>query len=129
MSDGRSPWRWVSGMHLLPGRGQPPQTNLLLKTDTRLARIHLGPTAFLGERNIEIRKGDTVQVTASSVATGDSHTVSAREVRRGAEAWTFRNAVGQPLWDPALLKPRKWTARRIAITAIAMGAMPTLLRH
>src|SRR5918996_3802747 len=31
---------------------------LLLRTDTDTFRIHLGPTAFLNERKVEIRKGD-----------------------------------------------------------------------
>jgi len=73
-------------------------------------RIYLGPTAFLSEKNIEIRKGDTLQVTVSHIAAGHAHVVLARELRKGAAAWALRDAAGQPLWSSSSTEPRRfWT--------------------
>lgn len=69
---------------------------------------------------MEIRKGDALEVTGSRVTIGESHVVLAREIRKGANAWTLRDAAGQPLWSPVQKEPRRfWTKKKIFLFVLA----------
>jgi hypothetical protein len=65
------------------------EKQLLLKTDTETVQIHLGPTAFLTENNVEIRKGDTLEVTGSRITVSDSHVILARAFGSAATGGRF----------------------------------------
>ena len=113
-----------TGGHTI-GQGQSgvQETRILLKTDTGTVEIHLGPTAFLAERKVEITAGDTLEVTGSRVTIGESHVVVAREVRNSENAWTLRDATGQPLWSSFRTEVRGfWTTKRIVLAALAVKA-------
>jgi hypothetical protein len=88
----------VSGM--MRGRGPMDMqgTHLMLKTDKETIEVHLGPSAFLAEKKVEIAKGDAVEVTGSRVKIGESDALLAREIRKGETSWTLRDASGRPLW-------------------------------
>lgn len=73
-------------------------THLMLKTAKETIEIHLGPSAFLREKNIEIAKGDAVEALGSRVKIGPSDALIAREIRKGGTSWTLRDANGRPLW-------------------------------
>jgi hypothetical protein len=88
----------VSGMRGGRGRMGVQGTHLMLKTDTETIEVHLGPSAFLTEKKIEIAKGDAVEVLGSRVKMGESDAVIAREIRKGEASWTLRDANGRPLW-------------------------------
>jgi hypothetical protein len=133
VNGGRSFLSKVLGLHTLGlGHTGVQEKQLLLKTDTDTLRIHLAPTAFLTERKVEIRKGDTLEVTGSSVTIGDAQIVLAREVRKANNAWTLRDAAGQPLWSPAQTESRGfWTKTKVllAILAVKVALLATVLRH
>jgi hypothetical protein len=108
------------------------EKQVLLNTDTGTVEIELGPTTFLNAKKVEIRKGDTLEVTGSRVAIGESHVVLAREIRNGDTAWTLRDATGQPLWSPVQTQARGfWTTKRILLAAVVVkvAALATVLRH
>lgn len=73
-------------------------THLVVKTEKETIEVHLGPSAFLKEKNIEIAKGDAVEVVGSRVKFGESDALIAREIRRGETSWTLRDTNGRPLW-------------------------------
>ena len=111
-----------------PGR----LTQLLLKTVTGTVLIHLGPTLFLEAKSVEIREGDTLEVTGSRVTLGDAPVVLAREIRRGDNVWTLRDATGQPLWNSVQTEARGfWTKKKILLTAVAVkvALLATVLRN
>lgn len=130
---GRSALYWVSRIHTLGlGHTGVQEETLLLKTDTGTVQIHLGPSAFLTEKKVEIRKGDTLELIGSRVTVGEAQVVLAREIRRGDNAWTLRDATGRPLWSSSPTKSRGfWTKKRVvlAIVAVKVVALATVLRH
>jgi len=130
---GRSALDRLIQIHTL-GQGQTAvqEKQLLLKTDTGTLEIELGPTAFLDDKKVEIRKGDTLEVIGSRVTSGEAHLVLAREIRKGNNVWLLRDATGQPLWRSAQTEARGfWTTKRVllAVIAIKVVALATVLRH
>lgn len=71
---------------------------LILKTDAGTFDVQLAPPAFLAEKKVKIKKGDTVEVIGSRVTIGDSQLVLARQIRKGKTSWTLRDADGAPVW-------------------------------
>lgn len=127
---GRSALYWLFRIHTL-GQGQTgvQEKQLLLKTDTGTVQIQLGPTAFLTEKNVEIRKGDILEVTGSRVTIGESQVVLAREIRNGDDTWALRDATGQPLWSS--VQRGFWTKKRVLVAVVVIKgvALATVLRH
>jgi hypothetical protein len=133
VNSGRSLFSRLLGIHTLGlGHKRVQEKQLVLKTDTDSVRIYLAPTAFLTERKLEIRKGDTLAVTGSRVTVGDSRIVLAREIRKADNTWTLRDAAGEPLWSAAQSEPRGfWTKTKVllAIVAVKVALLATVLRH
>jgi hypothetical protein len=130
---GRSLFSRLFGIHTLGlGPKEVQAKQLLVRSESRMLQIHLGPTTFLTEKGLEIRKGDTLEVTGALVMIGDSQVVLAREVRKGDSAWTLRDEAGQPLWSTAQTEGRGfWTKKKVLIGAVAIkvALLATVLRH
>jgi hypothetical protein len=75
-------------------------THITLKTRTDTLEVHLGPTAFLNEKNVAISKGDTL-VIGSRVAVDAEPVFIAKEVKKGDSVWTLRDGAGLPFWRGA----------------------------
>jgi hypothetical protein len=73
-------------------------THLTLKTSADTLEVHLGPTAFLNEKEVAIAKGETLVIVGSRVAVDGERVFIAREVKKGDRVWTLRDAAGLPLW-------------------------------
>jgi hypothetical protein len=84
----------MSGM----GPGMMPGMHLMLKTEKETLEVHLGPTAFLTEKKVDLKKGDAIEVVGARVKIGDSDALLAREIRKGEASWVLRDANGRPLW-------------------------------
>jgi mono/diheme cytochrome c family protein len=89
----------VEEVKQLPMRGGPGGTHVTLKTDKGVLDVHLGPSAFLAERHFEISKGDQIEVTGSKMSIDGTEALVAREVKKGSQVLTLRNANGIPLWS------------------------------
>lgn len=130
---GRGALYWLTRIHTLGlGHEGVQHKQLLLNTDTGTVPIYLGPSTFLDEKKVEIKKGDSLAVTGSRITIGDSQVVLAREIRRQDLVWTLREATGQPLWSSILTEVRGfWTKKRVflAIVAAKVVALATVLRH
>jgi hypothetical protein len=133
VKNGRSFWSRLVRIHTLGlGHKRVQDQQLLVKTDMEAVRVHLGPTAFLTEKKVEIRKGDTLEVTGSRVTIGDSQVVLAREIRKADQAWTLRDAAGQPLWSANQTEARGfWTTTKVllAVIAVKVALLATVLSH
>lgn len=130
---GRGPLGWLLRVHTLGlAHNGVQEKRLFLKTDTDTVEIQLGPTAFLNEKKVEIRKGDTLEVIGSRVTIGESQVVLAREIRKGDDAWMLRDAAGQPLWSSVQTEARGfWTTKKVLLTVVVIKvvALATVLRH
>ena len=130
---GRGALYWLTRIHTLGlGHEGVQEKQLLLNTDTGTVPIYLGPSTFLDEKKVEIKKGDSLEVTGSRVTVGDSQMVLAREIRRRDLVWTLREATGQPLWSAIQTEEGGfWTKKKVffAIVAAKVVALATVLRH
>jgi hypothetical protein len=81
------------GRHSLGG------THLKVKTEQAVVAVHVGPTAYLTEKGITLAKGDTLEILGSRVTVDEESVVIARQIKKGDNTWTLRDASGRPLWS------------------------------
>ena len=81
------------GRHALGG------THLVVKAEKEALAVHVGPTAYLTEKGITLAKGDTLEVLGSRVTIDKEPVVIARQIKKGDNTWTLRDASGRPLWS------------------------------
>ena len=81
------------------GRYSLGGTHLTFKTATETLEVHLGPTAFLKEKKVALAKGDEIELLGSRVTLDGEQVILVREVRKGTDTWTLRDASGRPLWS------------------------------
>jgi hypothetical protein len=81
------------GRHALGG------THLVVKSEKEALAVHVGPTAYLTEKGIALAKGDTLEILGSRVTIDKEPVVIARQIKKGDNTWTLRDASGRPLWS------------------------------
>ena len=74
-------------------------THLMVKTEKEALAVHVGPTAYLIEKGITLAKGDTLEILGSRVTIDKEPVVIARQIKKGDNTWTLRDASGRPLWS------------------------------
>jgi hypothetical protein len=74
-------------------------THLVLKAETERLEVHLGPTAYLAEQRVRLATGDVVEILGSRISIDDMPVLLARQITKGGETWTLRDATGRPLWS------------------------------
>ena len=74
-------------------------THLTVKTEKETLEVHVGPTAYLTEKGITLAKGDTLEILGSRVTIDEKPVVIARQIKKGDNAWTLRDASGRPVWS------------------------------
>ena len=60
--------------------------------------VHLATTEFTKMVEMNLRKGDTIQVTGWKTEFEGAETIFARQVTRGNDIYTFRAKDGAPAW-------------------------------
>jgi hypothetical protein len=74
-------------------------THLTLKTAGGTLDVHLGPSRFLQANKFEVSKGDHIKVLGSKVQYQGHDALIAREVTKGDQKLTLRDAQGIPKWS------------------------------
>lgn len=74
-------------------------THVVLETDQETIEIHLGPSAFIADQKLVLQNGDAVEVIGSRVSIAGAAAILAREIRKGEQAVTLRDAQGFPSWS------------------------------
>jgi mono/diheme cytochrome c family protein len=74
-------------------------THVVLKTDKGPVDVHMGPSSFLAEKQFTLAKGDQIEVTGSETKYNGTEVLIARQVKKGNQVLTLRNANGVPLWS------------------------------
>ena len=72
--------------------------HVMLKTDKETFEVHLGPVHYLKEQKVDLAKGDAIEVSGARMTMGGRHVILAREIRKGDQTWTLRDADGRPHW-------------------------------
>ena len=83
------------------GRGRRGMggTHLVLKTEKDAVAVHVGPTAYLVEKGITLAKGDRLEILGSRVTVDNETLLIARQLKKGDNTWTLRDASGRPAWS------------------------------
>ena len=73
--------------------------HLVAKNDKASLAVHVGPAAYLAEKKITLAKGDTVEILGSRVTIDNEAVLIARQIKKGDDTWTLRDASGRPAWS------------------------------
>jgi DNA/RNA endonuclease YhcR with UshA esterase domain len=72
--------------------------HLVLATSSGSIEVHVGPASFVSSHHVTVAKGDALTVVGSKVTMGGRDVLLAREIRKGDQVLTLRDARGFPLW-------------------------------
>ncbi len=88
----------VSGtvQDLKPGAQQG--MHVMLKTSDAILELALGPSWYQTEKKYQIAKGDELTVTGAKTTVEGHDLLLVREIRKGSQTMTFRDAKGFPMW-------------------------------
>lgn len=81
-----------------PGMRGLSGTHVVIRTDQETIEVHFGPSAFLVEQKFAVQTGDSIVVVGSRTTVAGAAVVLAREVRKGDQTVTLRDAQGFPKW-------------------------------
>jgi hypothetical protein len=73
---------------------------LILRNESETVVVYVCPKPFEDEMGITFAKGEQISFTGSKVKEEESEVILAREIVKGTDTWTFRDAKGSPVWDP-----------------------------
>ncbi len=77
-----------------PGQG----THVMLKTSDATLELALGPTWYQTQKKYDLAKGDQIDVIGAKSKVDGRDVLLVREIKKGAETMTFRDAKGFPMW-------------------------------
>jgi DNA/RNA endonuclease YhcR with UshA esterase domain len=86
----------VKNLPSSPGGGG---VHLVLAAPSGPVEVHVGPAWFVTSKSVTFAKGDTLTVVGSKVTMEGEQAVIAREIRKGEQVLTLRDANGFPLWS------------------------------
>ena len=88
----------VQVVQQVTGPGSGAGTHLTLKTTSGTRELALGPSRYLTQKHYILARGDEITAIGAK-ATVDGHdVVVVREIKKGSETMTFRDAKGFPMW-------------------------------
>ena len=77
-----------------PGQGM----HVMLKTADATLELALGPSWYQTEKKYVLAKGDQIDVVGSKNTVEGREVLLVREIKKGSETMTFRDAMGFPVW-------------------------------
>jgi len=72
--------------------------HVMLKTSDATLELALGPSWYQTEKKYELAKGDQIDVIGAKSQVSGRDVVLVREIKKGSETMTFRDAKGFPMW-------------------------------
>jgi len=72
--------------------------HLMFKTGGNVIEVHVAPVDFTNLVEVNLKKGDSIEVTGWKTQLDGVDTIFAREIRRGTDVFTFRTKDGKPAW-------------------------------
>ena len=99
----------VSITKITPYSGMSQGVHVELRTEKETISVHLGPSWFLDNQELTLKKGDRVSVRGSRVTFSGTPALIAAEIHRGSDTLLLRDESGYPLWAA-------WRARKGSTT-------------
>jgi hypothetical protein len=90
----------VDEVSILPLGNKKDLRELIIKSGEDKIYIYVCPETFEKEMGISFSKGDEIAVTGSKVKQEELDVILAREMTKGTDTLVFRDAKGNPVWDP-----------------------------
>jgi hypothetical protein len=84
----------VEGLKPGPQQGM----HVMLKTSDATLELALGPSWYQTEKKYSIAKGDEINVVGAKSKVDGRDVLLVREITKGSETMTFRDAKGFPMW-------------------------------
>lgn len=81
-----------------PGRGMGG-IHLVFDAPDGRVDVRVGPAAFVEGQHVTFAAGDSLTITGSKTTIDSQQVIVAREIRKGDQVLTLRNAQGFPLWS------------------------------
>ena len=81
---------------LKPGHQQG--IHIMLKTADATLDLALGPSWYQTEKKYELAKGDSIEAIGAKNTVDGREVLLVREIKKGTETMTFRDAKGFPMW-------------------------------
>ncbi len=82
----------------IPVKRMDKGVQLELKTDKETIPVHLGPSWYVDEQDVQIEKGDKIKVIGSRVTFEGKAIIIAKTIEFGKETLNLRDEKGVPLW-------------------------------
>ena len=82
-----------------PAGGAMGGLHLIVNTPSGLTEVHVGPAWYVASKNITFAKGDALTIVGSHTRMAGKDAVIAREITKGGQTLTLRDAKGFPLWS------------------------------
>ena len=82
-----------------PMSGMSQGVHLVVKSGEDPVSVHLGPSWFIENQDIQLEVGDRIELKGSRVTLGGAAVVIAAEVKKGEQVLVLRDAEGIPVWS------------------------------
>ena len=83
-----------------PEKGKEKESaHLVLKDTDKMIDVTLCPKSFLDDMGISFAKGDEISLIGSKITQDGGDILLAREVSKGDDKLTLRDAKGEPVWN------------------------------
>ncbi len=89
----------VSIDQVSPDKNMSTGVHLLLNTANGNISVHLGPSWYIDNQEIQINKGDNITVTGSKVTYNGDQVIIAKEIVKGDQVLKLRDDNGYPVWS------------------------------
>jgi hypothetical protein len=70
-----------------------------LNTTDGVVAVHVGPLSFVRAKSVTFASGDALTILGSRIQMGGQEVLIPREIRKGDQVLTLRDANGRPLWS------------------------------
>jgi hypothetical protein len=79
-------------------------THLTVKTDKGNMEVALGPSKFVSDQKLDLKKGDQVQIMGAKTNTRRGEIFMARQITSGGQTVTLRDEKGVPSWPHGMCR-------------------------
>lgn len=80
--------------------------HLMVSTPAGRTEVHVGPAWYVSSKNVHFAKGDVLTIVGSQGMMAGKAVIIAREITKGNDILTLRDAKGFPLWSGAAGRTR-----------------------
>lgn len=89
----------VEDVRQIGGPGPGTGTHVTLKGLSETVELALGPSWYMAQKKYTLAKGDRIETIGAKTQVDGRDVLLVREIKKGSDTMTFRDAKGFPLWS------------------------------